>query len=142
MTSGDIDLSLEERKQSEHSYTNYSRKPSGSFTLELLSPGGNSGQQDSMKKPASSSPKHSENHNKELSHLKRTSSNLAKAVDYDGEMDFNNETRFKDPNFLIEGKCKILFQFFLNASLDLHVKKRKLDEVNSIKLLNKASNTG
>ena len=114
MTSGDIDLSLEERKQSEHSYTNYSRKPSGSFTLELLSPGGNSAQQDSMKKPACSSPKHSENHNKELSHLKRTSSNLAKAVDYDGEMDFNNETRFKDPNFLIEGNNRLKIPFYLN----------------------------
>jgi len=123
LTNGDIELSLEERKQSEHSFTNYSRKPSGSFTLELLSPSGNSGPQDSMKKPTSSSPKHGDKHSIDKD-LKRTSSNLAKTVDYDTEMDFNNETRFKDPNFLIE---------------DLHVKKRKLDEVNSIKILNKAT---
>jgi len=36
--------------------------------------------------------------------LKRTSSNLAKLVDYDDEMEFNMETRGKDMNFLLEGK--------------------------------------
>lgn len=36
--------------------------------------------------------------------LKRTSSNLAKIVDYDDEMEFNMETRGKDMNFLLEGK--------------------------------------
>lgn len=35
---------------------------------------------------------------------KRTSSSLAKLVDYDDEMEFNMETRGKEASFLLEGK--------------------------------------
>lgn len=57
-----------------------------------------------MKKPSNSSPKHGENREKSV---RRTCSNMAKSADYDGEMEFNNETRGKEPNFMIEGKLSI-----------------------------------
>ena len=68
--------------------------------------------------------------------LKRTSSNLAKIVDYDDEMEFNMETRGKDMNFLLEGK-EIGIIMRLIFYVDIQLKKRKMDDLTAVNILNK-----
>jgi hypothetical protein len=101
LTIGENSEMNEEKKLNETSYLSASRR--GRPNLTIISPFGSVLTVDSVEKmkPNLSQPSTPSNGN--ATGIKRTSSNLAKLVDYDDEMEFNLETRNKDNNFMLEG---------------------------------------
>jgi len=128
LASGNSDQIVEEQKQTSYPFNMSARK--GKASLTIISPFGNAlaidnsdnnrrigpmgpvSKEDSgmiiekvpsPSKDNSLSPPRLVNSPTGEKDLKRTSSNLAKLVDYDDEMEFNMETRGKDINFMLEG---------------------------------------
>jgi len=131
--SGENTSITEEKKSNEPPYLAAARR--GRPNLTIISPFGSvittADTGDRIKSPLSQpSPS---NGGGNQTNIKRTSSNLAKLVDYDDELEFNMETRGKEANFMLEGKVK----FYVSNTLDIQMKKRKLDEMNNLKLVNK-----
>lgn len=129
MTTGDTEGMVEEQKQNSYPFNLNARK--GKASLTIISPFGsvlavNNSENSRKMGPTSLGVPSIENSpspvqakseggsppqilspskgGEERPDMRRTSSNLAKLVDYDDEMEFNMETRGKDVNFMLEGK--------------------------------------
>ena len=127
MTSGETEGMIEEQKQNNYPFNLNARK--GKASLTIISPFGsvlavNNSEHPRKMGPVTLSVPSVENSPvqaksesppqilspsktggvEERADMRRTSSNLAKLVDYDDEMEFNMETRGKDVNFMLEGK--------------------------------------